>query len=86
MVWLNRDYRFGHTFNHMDRPFWDSDFWPAMIPRSINGNSYPVDFYGNEENYFFVAELPRINMEDLELKLENAVVSINLKRKEKGEF
>ena len=52
MVWLKRDYRFGHTFNHMDRPFWDSDFWPAMIPRSIKGNSYPVDFYGNEENFF----------------------------------
>ena len=86
MVWLKRDYRFGHTFNHMDRPFWDSDFWPGIIPRSINGNSYPIDFYGNEESYFFVAELPRINMEDLELKLENAVLSINFTRKEKGEF
>ncbi len=86
MVRLKRDYRFSDTFNHMDRSLWDSDFWPGIIPRSINGNSYPIDFYGNEESYFFVAELARINMEVLELKLENAVLSINFTRKEKGEF
>ena len=84
MVWLKRDYRFGHTFNHMDRSFWGSDFWPEMIPRSINGNSYSVDFYGDAESYFLVAELLRIKKEDLELKLKNAVLSKNFTRKEKG--
>lgn len=86
MVRLKRDYRFGDTCNHMDRSLWDSNFWPGTIPRSINGNSYPVDFYGDEESYFLVGELPRIKKEDLKLKLENAVLSINLTRKEKGEL
>jgi len=86
MARLKRGYRFGDSFNYMDRSFWDSDFWPGMIPRSINGNSYPVDFYVDEESYFLVAELPRINKEDLELKLENAVLSINVTRKERGEL
>ena len=84
MVRLKRDYRFGDSFNHMDRSFWDSDFWPGMIPRSSDGNSYPVDFYGDEESYFLVAELPRIKKDDVELKRENAVPTINVTRK-KGE-
>ncbi len=88
MTLLKRDYRFGDSFNGMDRffdrSFWDSDFWPGMIPSSTNGNNFPVDVYGDGESYFLVAELPGVKKENLDLKLENAVLSIGAKR-ETGE-
>jgi HSP20 family protein len=55
-----------------------------MIPSPSNGNSFPVDVYGDDASYFLVAELPGITKEDVELKLENAVLTIDAKRK-KGE-
>lgn len=88
MTLLKREYRFGDSFNNMDRffdrSFWDRDFWPGMIPSPSNGNSFPVDVYGDDASYFLVAELPGITKEDVELKLENAVLTIDAKRK-KGE-
>jgi len=85
MKLLKRDYRFGDSFNDMDRffdrSFWDSDFWPGTMPSSFNGNNFPVDIYGDGESYFLVAELPGVQKEELDLKLENAVLTISAKRK-----
>ncbi len=84
MTLLKRDYRFGDSFNGMDRffdrSFWDSDFWPGMIPNSNSKSNFPVDVYGDGENYFLVAELPGVRKDDLDLKLENAVLTIDAKR------
>lgn len=84
MTLLKRDYRFGDSFNGMDRfldrSFLNSDFWPGSVPASISGRSFPVDVYGDEENYFLVAELAGVRKEAVELKLENAVLTICAKR------
>ncbi len=66
-----------------DRSFWDSDFWPGMISPSSTGDfarGFPVDIYGDDESYFLVAELPGVKKEDVDLKLENAVLTITAKR------
>lgn len=88
MTLLKRDYRFGDSINGMDRffdrSFWDSDFWPGLasgFPTGSFGERFPVDIYGDGESYFLVAELPGVQKEDVDLKLENAVLTINAKRK-----
>jgi len=66
-----------------DRSFWDSDFWPGTpsgFPAGNVAERFPVDIYGDDESYFLVAELPGVKKEDVDLKLENAVLTIKAKR------
>lgn len=88
MTLVKRDYRLSDPFSEMDRffdrSFWDSDFWPGLFSYANKeglGRGFPVNLYGDDESYYLVAELPGVRKEDIDLKLENAMVEIAAKRK-----
>ncbi len=87
MTLVKRDNMFSDPFSGMDRFFsralrgddlLSGFFSPAE--RSLVSRGFRVDIFGDDDNYYVVAELPGIKKEDIELKLENAVLSITAKR------
>lgn len=88
MTLVKREHKLGDPYSQwgrfFDRPLLSSDFWPGIMsytnPMAI-GRGFPVDVYGNDDSYFLVAELPGVKKENIDLKLENAVLTISAKRK-----
>lgn len=87
MTLVKRDYRLSDPFSEMDRffdrSFMDSGFWPGLFSLTNKdgfGKGFPVNVYGDDESYYLVAELPGVRKEDIDLKLENAMVEISAKR------
>ncbi len=87
MTLVKRDYRLGDPYSEMDgffnRSFWNSDFWPGVLSRSNvqgAGRGFPVNVYEKDDAYSLVAEIPGVKREDIDLKLENAVLTITVKR------
>ncbi len=88
MTLVKRDYRFGDSFSEMDRlfdrSFTESDFWPGFFPNSSYEGmkrNFPVNVYEDDEGYTLIAELPGVQKESIDLKLENEVLSISAKRR-----
>lgn len=87
MTLVKHDYRMGDPFTQMDRffdkSFWESDFWPGFFSAANQAGlrgSFPANIYGDDEAYYLVAELPGVKKEDIDVKLENAVLAITAKR------
>ncbi|MGF1452968.1 MAG: Hsp20/alpha crystallin family protein [Opitutales bacterium] len=47
-----------------------------------NAQSFRMDVYDDEHNYYVVAELPGVTRDDVNVQLENAVLTISGERKE----
>lgn len=73
--------------NFFDDPFSDVDRWFAQTFGNWGGNRlsgrnpFPVDVYANEDSVEVVAELPGYNKKDLEIDLQNAVLTIRATRR-----
>ena len=52
------------------------------LAHTSNGGSFRADVYDDADNYYVVAELPGIEKGDIDIQLENAVLSIHAKRTE----
>lgn len=81
----NRDRFFNDFFNEMERMF--EDFWGNnFLNRYETGlNNISVDISENENNFEVEAELPGIDEDDLEVKLDNDVLTIAAEKKEEKE-
>lgn len=92
MTLVKRDNWFSDPFVGMDRFFGsalnDDDFglgFQSPANRSLLSRNFRVDIFGDDDNYYVVAELPGIKKENIDLKLENAVLVIMAKRESSDE-
>jgi len=79
--------------NFWNDPFADVDQWfdrafnlsrwhnpgSQLFDRSFQ-ESFRVDVYDDADNYYVLAELPGVDRKDIDIQLENAVLSISGKR------
>lgn len=79
----NRGYGLGRTFNDIfdlienaDRGFGLSD---------ITGNTLNVTTDEDENNYYVKAEMPGINKDDIDISVEDGMLSLSADYKEEGE-
>ena len=66
-----------------DRAF-DMSRWPNLrnhLPNNSSQKSLRVDVYDDEDNYYVLSELPGVDKKDIEIQLENAVLTISGERK-----
>ena len=73
---------------------WLDQAWEEMNPllqfmeglgaRGPGAYRAPVDFYEDNENYFARFELPGFKKSDLQVELENAVLTVSAKRAQEG--
>lgn len=87
MTLVKHDYRLGDPFNDMDRLYdrslMMSDFFPNLISkanRQGSGGGLPINLYEDSDAYYLMAELPGVKREDIDLQLENAILTIDAKR------
>ena len=66
------------------RAFSDAGGWPGLLERR-SLQSFRLDSYQDEGNHYIVAELPGIERKDIEVELENEVLTISAKRGAEGE-
>jgi len=67
-----------------NRAFGRGDFWPDGF-LSAAERDFPLDVYGDDERYYVVAEVPGVEKDALDLKVENSVLTISVSRKLEGE-
>ncbi len=73
-------------FFEMDRLFnraLSSDLWPSAF-KSAAHRDFPLDVYGDDNHYYVTAELPGVPKDAIDLKVENAVLSIVVTLEEKS--
>ncbi len=73
-------------FFEMDRLFnraLSSDLWPSAF-RSAAHRDFPLDVHGDDNHYYVTAELPGVAKDAIDLKVENAVLSIVVTLEEKS--
>ena len=80
-----RDPFFGSFFNEMENLF--EDFWGSNFLADVEGSSRrcSVDISENEDKFIVEAELPGIDEENLEVKLDQDILTISAQREEKDE-
>ena len=80
-----RDPFFGSFFDEMENLF--EDFWGSNFLADVEGSSRrcSVDISENEDNFIVEAELPGIDEENLEVKLDQDILTISAHREEKNE-
>lgn len=75
--------------NFYNDPFSEMDRWFAQAFGNLGGNrlnvrnQFPVDVYADDESVVVVAELPGFDKKDIQLDLQNAVLTIRATRKAK---
>lgn len=67
---------FDRFFN---RAFGDLSRWPAQWSESLN-RSFRADLYSDQDNVYVVAELPGVDRKDIDIELENAVLTVSGER------
>lgn len=71
-------YEMDRLFN---RAFGGRDFWPETLSSTV-GRDFPLDVYGDDDRYYVVAELPGVSRDAIDLKVQNAVLSITVAQQE----
>lgn len=70
-----------------ERAFSNFGRWSGFGGESVLGGGVaqvPVDLYDDKDNYYVRAELPGVKKKDIELELDNAVLTISGERKTKS--
>ncbi|MCC5833901.1 MAG: Hsp20/alpha crystallin family protein [Opitutales bacterium] len=67
-----------------ERAFSDAGAWPGFWGRR-SLQSFRLDSYQDEANHYIVAELPGFDRKDIQVELENEVLTISAKRESEGE-
>lgn len=60
-----------------NRAFSGEAFWPNALAASVS-RDFPLDVYGDDERFYVVAELPGVSKESIDLKVENAALTISV--------
>ena len=80
--------RFDEFDRWIDQSFGNFDFWPNLIDRGLRRNRLNpvVNLYEDDNNFHARFELPGVKKNEIEVKLENAVLTVSGKREssEKG--
>lgn len=74
-------------FFEMDRLFnraLGSDLWPSAFKSAVH-RDFPLDVYGDDDHYYVTAELPGVAKDAIDLKVENAVLSVSVTLEDKEE-
>lgn len=68
-----------------NRAFGAGDLLPNAFKTSLD-RDFALDVYGDDEHYYVVAELPGVQKDAVDLKVENAVltISVNLSGKDEN--
>ena len=67
-----------------NRAFGGDDLWSSAF-NSAARRDFPLDVYGDDDHYFVTAELPGVQKDAIDLKVENSVLSITVNLDEKAE-
>ncbi|MBC2604756.1 Hsp20/alpha crystallin family protein [Pelagicoccus albus] len=67
-----------------NRAFGAADFWPGSFVNAGH-RDFPLDVHGDDNHYYVTAELPGVAKNELDLKVENSVLSITVNKTNKGE-
>ena len=67
-----------------NRAFGGDDLWSSAF-NSAARRDFPLDVYGDDDHYFVTAELPGVQKDAIDLKVENSVLSITVNLEEKAE-
>jgi HSP20 family protein len=80
-----RDDFFGSFFDEMERLF--EDFWgDSLIDTPSTGTRrFSVDISEKDDSFIVEAELPGINEDDLEVKLDRDILTISAEKEEENE-
>ncbi|TYB32174.1 MAG: Hsp20/alpha crystallin family protein [Candidatus Mcinerneyibacterium aminivorans] len=80
-----RDDFFGSFFDEMEKLF--EDFWgDSLIDTPSTGTRrFSVDISEKDDSFIVEAELPGINEDDLEVKLERDILTISAEKEEENE-
>lgn len=60
-----------------NRAFGTGDLWPNAFKTSAE-RDFALDVYGDDDYYYVVAELPGVQKDAVDLKVENAVLTISV--------
>ncbi|MCC5807954.1 MAG: Hsp20/alpha crystallin family protein [Opitutales bacterium] len=85
---IKYDNLYNDTLSELDR-FFDRTFgsfpaFPGMLTRE-DARGFRVDLNHDADNYYVLAELPGVDKKDVNIELENAVLTISGERKSGGE-
>lgn len=72
---------FGNIFNMID-DFFTDDF---PIRRSLSHDTFKIDVREEEKNYMVEAELPGVNKEDINISVDDGILTIAVKHEENKE-
>ncbi|MGJ3243398.1 MAG: Hsp20/alpha crystallin family protein [Opitutales bacterium] len=61
------------------RTFGDLSRWPAQWSDQVN-RTFRADLYSDDDNVYVVAELPGVDRKDINIELENAVLTVSGER------
>ena len=84
MTLVKRNYNFRDPFSELGR-FFDQSLWDTDFFGRSRAMEFPVDLYGDDDSYYLVAELPGFSKKDIDIKLENTVLTIEAKHESKDE-
>lgn len=85
---IKYDNRYNDALSELDR-FFDRTFgsfpvFPGMLTQD-DPRGFRVDLNHDADNYYVLAELPGVDKKDVNIELENAVLTISGERKSGGE-
>ncbi len=72
---------FGNIFNMID-DFFTDDF---PMRRSLSHDTFKIDVREEEKNYMVEAELPGVNKEDINISVDDGILTIAVKHEENKE-
>lgn len=88
MKLIKRDNFWNDPFSELDRwldrAFPGSPGWPGLLAGHPFGSagSFRIDIHDDADHYYVVAELPGVDRKDLDVQIENAVLSITAQRQQ----